>query len=117
MAAPKKILYVITKSNFGGAQKYVFELAVAAKERGYHVAVACGGTGGKNAELGLMATKLSEAGIRVIPITHFMRDMSLGNDFVAFLNILKIFVRFQSSHTLPSSYCYNFVWGFYCFCY
>ena len=80
MERSKKILYIITKSNFGGAQKYVFELAVAAKDRGHQVTVACGGTGGKNAELG----------IRVIPITHFMRDMSLGNDFVAFLNIWRI---------------------------
>ena len=87
---PKKILYIITKSNFGGAQKYVFELAVAAKEAGHQVAVACGGTGKKNAELGLLATKLTDHGIRVIPITHFMRDMSLGNDFVAFLNIWRI---------------------------
>ena len=90
MEKPKKILYIITKSNFGGAQKYVFELAVAAKAAGHQVAVACGGTGKKHAELGLMATKLTEQGIRVIPITHFMRDMSLGNDFVAFLNIWRI---------------------------
>lgn len=90
MTAPKKILYIITKSNFGGAQKYVFELALHAHQAGHQVAVACGGTGKKNAELGLLAEKLSAAGIRVIPIKHFMRDMSLGNDLVAFLNIWRL---------------------------
>ena len=90
MRTQKKILYIITKSNFGGAQKYVFELAIAAKEAGHQVAVACGGTGKKNAELGLLATKLTDNGIRVIPIKHFMRNMSLGNDFVAFLNIWRL---------------------------
>ena len=45
----KKVLFVITKSNFGGAQKYVYELAVAAQARGYEVAVALGGTGEKAA--------------------------------------------------------------------
>ena len=90
MRTQKKILYIITKSNFGGAQKYVFELAIAAKEAGHQVAVACGGTGRKHAELGLLATKLTDNGIRVIPIHHFMRNMSLGNDFVAFLNIWRL---------------------------
>lgn len=90
MTQPKKILYIITKSNFGGAQKYVFELAVAAKVRGYEVAVACGGTGTKNAELGLLASKLVEAGVRVIPIKNFMRDMSIGKDLAAFTNIWEL---------------------------
>ena len=89
-STPPKILYLITKSNFGGAQKYVFELAVAARERGLNVIVACGGTGGKKAELGLLAEKLTAENIRVIPIKHFMRDMSLGNDIVAFFDVCRL---------------------------
>ncbi len=96
---PPKILYIITKSNFGGAQKYVFELAVAAKERGLNVMVACGGTGGKKAELGLLAEKLAAEDIRVIPIKHFMRDMSFGNDIVAFFDILRL-LREERPHVL-----------------
>ena len=41
----KKILYLITKSEWGGAGKYVLELAAAAREKGYGVAVAAGGNG------------------------------------------------------------------------
>ncbi len=90
MPQPKKILYIITKSNFGGAQKYVFELAVAAKSQGHEVAVACGGTGTRNAELGLLASKLTADGVRVIPIRHFMRDVSIGKDLAAFTSIWRL---------------------------
>ncbi len=85
-----KIIYLITKSNFGGAQKYVYELAVDAKARGWDVMVACGGTGEKNAGLGLLATKLEEAGIAVIPIPHFMRNVSLDDDITAFFEVRRL---------------------------
>ena len=29
-----KIIYLITKSNFGGAQRYVYELALASRDKG-----------------------------------------------------------------------------------
>ena len=90
MVGPPKIIYLITKSNFGGAQKYVFELAVAAKKRGFSVIVACGGTGEKQAELGLLAKKLQAEDIRVVPIKHFMRDMSIGDDIVAFFDVCRL---------------------------
>ncbi len=96
---PPKILFLITKSNFGGAQKYVLELAVAAKKRGLNVIVACGGTGEKQAELGLLAEKLQAADIRVIPIKHFMRDMSVGNDIAAFFDVLRV-IREERPHVL-----------------
>lgn len=85
-----KILFLITKSNFGGAQKYVYELALAAQARGWLVSVACGGTGKKKAEMGLLATKLTEANIAVIPIRNFMRDMSANNDFLALLDVWRL---------------------------
>ena len=40
-----KILYVITKSNWGGAQRHVFDLATAMKDKGHDVYVALGGEG------------------------------------------------------------------------
>lgn len=88
-----KILYLITKSNYGGAQKYVFELAVAAQKAGHTVAVACGGTGSKEAGLGILATKLAEVGLRVLPVKNFMRDMSLGRDVLAFIEVLLLLRR------------------------
>ncbi|MCA9359129.1 glycosyltransferase family 4 protein [Candidatus Kaiserbacteria bacterium] len=87
---PLRILYVITKSNWGGAQKYVFELALAAKEAGHDVSVACGGTGEAGAALGDMAVKLNAAGIDVIPVPAFMRNMSFFNDFKSCFSLWKI---------------------------
>ena len=65
----KKILYVITKSNYGGAQRYVHELAVAMQKE-YEVVVAFGGEG-------LLKTKLENDGVRTIRINSFQRDISL----------------------------------------
>ena len=91
----KKIIYLITKSNFFGAQKYVYELAVEAKNRGHEVIVACGGTGEKDAKLGTLADKLQEADIRVHPITHFMRDMSLLSDLRAMVEVVTLLFKEQ----------------------
>lgn len=82
-----KILYIITKSNYGGAQKYIFELANAAKGTGHGVSVACGGTGEAGATLGLLAEKLTAADIPVHHIKNFMRNMSLFSDIKAFIEI------------------------------
>ena len=90
MPVAPKIIYLITKSNFGGAQKYVFELAVAAKLRGANVIVACGGIGDKGAPLGLLAEKLRAEDIRVVQIKHFMRNMSIGSDIMAFFDVMRL---------------------------
>jgi len=78
-----KILYGITKSNFGGAQRYVFDLSSAAKARGHEVVVICGGTG-------ILTEKLSSSGIRVITLPQLERDVSLLKEWVAFKFILEI---------------------------
>lgn len=79
-----KILYLITKSNFGGAQRYVYDLATEMQKRGHDVVVGFGGNGP-------LATKLAEAGIRTISIAELERDVQPGNDFKTFLRLLDIF--------------------------
>jgi len=88
-----KILYVITKSNFGGAQKYVFELAIEAKKRGYGVAVASGGTGAAKAKVGLLIEKLKAAGIDTHVIHNFQRNMSAWDDCKAFIELARIILK------------------------
>ncbi len=90
-----KILYLITKSNFGGAQKYVFELAVATKVAGHDVAVAAGGTGAAGATTGHLIERLNVADIKAFSIKHFMRDMSPLNDILAFFEIWQLLRRHQ----------------------
>lgn len=81
-----KILYVITKSNWGGAQRYVFDLATSLPKTKFDVVVALGGTG----ELG---QKLIEVGIRVVQIQRLRRDIGVIDDIATFFELIKIFIR------------------------
>lgn len=75
-----KVLYLITKSNFGGAQRYVHDLATAMKERGHDVAVGLGGSGP-------LKERLDAAGVRTVTLPSLKRDVSLKNDIRAFREI------------------------------
>lgn len=86
----KKILYVITKSNWGGAQKYVYDMATSLPKNMFEVTVALGGSGEKNAEGGLLKNRLEEAKIKVIFIKNFLRDISLFHEIKAFFELLSI---------------------------
>jgi glycosyltransferase involved in cell wall biosynthesis len=79
----KKILYVITKSNWGGAQRYVFDLAVNFSKK-YEVSVALGGNGE-------LKTRLQSAGIRTIELPFLGRDISLLADFRSFKKLVGLF--------------------------
>jgi len=78
-----KIIYGITKSNFGGAQRYVFELAKEAKSRGHEVAVICGGNG-------TLVKNLVKENIQVIPLKNLKRDISIIKEISTFFEIWKI---------------------------
>ncbi len=82
----KKILYVVTKSVWGGAQKYVFDLASNLSKDRFEVAVAAGGTGP-------LFDKLYEAGIRTIIIPGLQRDVNLIKEILSLWRLLKIFIR------------------------
>ena len=80
----KKILYVITKSNWGGAQRYVYDLATALPKDQFEVSVAFG-------QEGLLAKKLREARIALFPIKALQRDISIANDVKSFFELLRLF--------------------------
>ena len=80
----KKVLLVITKSNWGGAQRYVFDLATHLPKDHYEVSVAFG-------QEGLLAQKLREAGVATYPITSLQRDVSFGADLQSVRELKKIF--------------------------
>ncbi|HUY62692.1 MAG TPA: glycosyltransferase [Candidatus Paceibacterota bacterium] len=88
--ARKTILFIITKSNWGGAQAYVFTLARAARDAGAQVAVALGGTGKAGADAGLLAERLGAEGIRTIFLGSFARDISARREFGAFGELLGV---------------------------
>ena len=79
----KKILFVITKSNWGGAQRYVFDLATALRND-FEVSVAFG-------QEGLLAKKLRETHIKTFPIKALQRDVSIRSDVKSFFELLRLF--------------------------
>lgn len=87
--ARKKVLYLITKSNFGGAQRYVYDLATNLPREQYEAVVAFGGTGVPGSEAGQLAKMLETAHVRTVLIP------SLGRNF----NFLDVKSFFQI-HTL-----------------
>src|SRR3990167_2305563 len=86
----KKILFVITKSNWGGAQRYVYDLATALHKGQFEVVVAFGGTGEAGAHPGLLAERLKEVGVRTIFIESFTRDIGIFRDVSAFFELLRV---------------------------
>ena len=79
-----KILYVITKANWGGAQRYVYDLARAARSAGFDVLVAYG-------ETGLLVERLQEEAIRTVRVKELGRDVRLGKDIAAYRSLVKLF--------------------------
>jgi glycosyltransferase involved in cell wall biosynthesis len=80
----KKVLFVITKSNWGGAQRYVFDLATRLPKEEFEAVVAFG-------QRGELAQKLEEADIPTRPLRSLQRDVSLGADIRSFFELYRLF--------------------------
>jgi len=86
----KKILYLITQSETGGAQRYIFDLA--ANLRGeYNISVAFGEQG----ERGEFANELKNNGIEIYNIPHLKREISPLNDLLAIFEIVKLIKKLK----------------------
>ncbi len=79
----KKVIIFITKSNWGGAQKYVFDIATHLPQDQFEVVVTLGGKE-------LLYTRLVDAGIRVISLKDLTRDVSITKDLKVFFEIYNI---------------------------
>lgn len=84
----KKILFLITKSNWGGAQRYVYDLATGLDPASYEVRVALG-------ERGVLAQKLEQAGIPVVSLAHLQRDVSIKKEKDFVRSLRKVLKDFQ----------------------
>lgn len=78
-----KVLILITKSNWGGAQRYVYDLATKLAQKGYEVEVMAGGNG-------RMIEKLKEKGIKCDGSLPIGRDVSVFDDIKIFFHLIKI---------------------------
>lgn len=81
-----KIMLAITKSNFGGAQKYVHDIATNLPRDKFEVVVLFGGSG-------LLKNKLAAANIRTISLTSLNRDINIFAEISVFCSLLIILIK------------------------
>jgi len=82
----QKVLYVITKSNKGGAQRHVYDLATSLPRDKFDVIVVAGGND-------WLIQETSKSGIRNISINSLGRDINPFKDFLSFFHLIKIFKK------------------------
>lgn len=78
-----RILYVITKANGGGAQRYVFDLAAAARNAGHEVVVAYG-------EPGILVDALAKERIRCVQVAGLVRNVGMFREFRALGSLVSL---------------------------
>lgn len=79
----KKILFVVTKSNLGGAQRYLYDLATSLPQDAFEVSVAFGGNGP-------LKQKLEAAHISTYTIKSFERDIHLSKELKSMFELADI---------------------------
>lgn len=92
---PLRILYVVTKANWGGAQRYVFDIATAAQKAGHEVLVVSGMPG-------KLIEELTRAGIATKIIASMERDIKARNELRAFNELFRI-VRYYKPDVLHAN--------------
>ncbi len=79
----KKVLILITKSNWGGAQRYVYDIATNISKEAYYTEVMAGSEG-------ILIEKLKEANILASGTLSMGRDINLLQDIKAFFELISI---------------------------
>ena len=82
----QKILYVITKSKWGGAGRYVFDMATNLQRDSFDIKVALGGNG-------KLKDKLEESKIDTIILSSLQRDVDILKDIKVFFELFRIFSK------------------------
>ena len=78
-----KVLILITKSNWGGAQRYVYDLATNLPKNAFDIEVMAGGGG-------ILIEKLLIAGIKANGELPVGRDVNIFKDIKAFFRLISI---------------------------
>ena len=85
--AKKSILYIITKSVWGGAAKYVYDLSINLSSE-FDISVAAGGKG-------KFFEKIDEAKIPYYQINNFQKSINPFKDIFAFFEILSLLIQLK----------------------
>jgi len=78
-----KVLYIITKATWGGAQRYVYDLATNLPKEKFDVIVAYG-------VRGKLAGDLAASGIKLRELPFLARDITFFSDIKSFFEILRV---------------------------
>jgi glycosyltransferase involved in cell wall biosynthesis len=84
----RKVLYVITKANWGGAQRYVFDLATNLPKEEFEPMVAYG-------QSGILVEKLEAEGIATYQVPSMARDIVAGADLKSFFELLALYKKIR----------------------
>lgn len=76
-------MYIITKSNWGGAGRYVYDMATHVPKDAFEPVVALGGSG-------VLKQKLEAEGVETLTIPDLERDIGIIKEIKALRNIFKI---------------------------
>ncbi|OGZ47230.1 MAG: hypothetical protein A3J54_01330 [Candidatus Ryanbacteria bacterium RIFCSPHIGHO2_02_FULL_45_13b] len=88
-----KILFVITKSVWGGAQRYVFDLATNLPQNQFDVAVACGPS--LRTTTDSLIDRLQKNHTTTHSIQYFQKSINPLKELFSFFEILSLCFRFQ----------------------
>ena len=88
MKVKKRILFVITKSVWGGAQKYIVDLASGLDRDSFDVLVASGGQGH-------LKEKVEKLDLTYFEIPHFERDIRAFADIFSFFEVLYLIFKIK----------------------
>lgn len=86
MNTRKKTLFIVTKSVWGGAQRYVYDLATHLPRERFDIVVAHGGTG-------ILQEKLKESGIRTVGIPALGRDVHALKELASLFSLMGLCIR------------------------
>lgn len=93
-----KILYIITQGEWGGAQKYVFDLASGSSHE-YETIVAVGEPNGKKNLQEKLESRNMEHGtwnnIQIVQLRHLVRKISFWHDILAVLELAKLYQKLK----------------------
>lgn len=92
---PTRILLGVTKSNYGGAQRYAYDLATSLPKDEYEVKVAFGSSGEQVGGAGVLSEKLRKSSIPTAHIPSLGRDYAPLSDIRSAIALWKIITKYK----------------------
>lgn len=91
MVKIKKILFLVTQNEFGGAQKYISDLIKGLDRNKYKAEVASGEPQKETADSWLKC--LEKKGIKIWRLKHLVREINLWHDFLSGFELYALFLK------------------------